>query len=432
MRNIFHAGSSRSASSVSAPVAGGESSQRASSATWAGPISVSSVKSQHTQELEETRTMLDFHKGLVQSLGHDLQKCETEFAKIKDIQAEQKQQIDQQQAEIKSLHSTKAHLERKVNDLKQEVSNDEQRITELLNEVNSFRHKNAIKGRQTIDLGGIDKDALISHLQTENACLTQESLDHNKQLQALASEHTHKMQELEAWHDAKLAEHDAEFELQRDDIERLTSDLAKAKSEVQLKHLRDAMAYTQDLGNNGAMVHRDGVEVEYHHLTTLCRIAKAQEEELARLRAANALLKETQKQEARTVKFPHDGPKHAQGRKHNSLTLGGLPPRAHAHGLGMGPMTAPARPLTPHMDTRPATPTTPMTPCQRVVSEVLSPAVYVPQPSKRSRVVPRGERQQEGVSDATPKVAVRVHGAPTTAVHPVGMGEREVYEYLFG
>lgn len=99
------------------------------------------------------------------------------------------------------------------------------------------------------------------------------------------------------------AEHDAEFELMREDISRerervekkwfgkssVRSRSAGAECPIQNEQLREAITYTELLASSGR-VHRIGLEVELHHLRVLCQLAKAQEEVIAKLRVSNAQL----------------------------------------------------------------------------------------------------------------------------------------------
>lgn len=325
--------------------------------------------------MEEAQEMLKFHKGLVQSLGDDLQKCEKRLEKVTTVSIEQERQIDSQQAMIDILRCAKKHLRDKVGGLKERLTLSEQRVVELIDAVKSFRGKNIANAEPTVDLSGIVKDALIEHLESEVATLTKDSLEHDERFEAFKFRYEQKMKQDKAEYDQHVAALEAEAKLQSEALSdervlnvKLTSHLAnvtrenrsfqdklarqadtvETKTESRSKQLKDAMAYTVSLANSDCE-QREGKEVEIYQLFTLCRLAGSQEAEIVQLRAENSLLKdESESSSAQPAKFLPSTitpPKYPKRSKRNLLSL--QVKTVDGEQSPPGPHSAPAGPLTP-------------------------------------------------------------------------------------
>lgn len=326
MHSIFHASKKSSASIASAPVADAQSSQELvanpcsleASRPGAGLPSASSRSGSGENEpahhVDELRTKVHYYDSLFPKLDEHVKRYEAEIEQVRTLSIEKERQIDIQEAEIDRLRSAKTSLEHQVAELDEQVTRGEQRVDELVKVVNSLRSQNVSKDSQNVDLSDIARNALMDHLESENIRLTQEGLDQEKLLNVHASDHEHAVRRLEADHDAELNLMLHNLQEERATTERLTVKLEQvtrekariekdtsskavleeldreARSKKQSKQLQDAIAYTDALGNS-ARLRQNGVEVEYHHMATLCRIAQAQEKNITRLSTATEQLK---------------------------------------------------------------------------------------------------------------------------------------------
>ncbi|KAJ4356146.1 uncharacterized protein N0V89_004176 [Didymosphaeria variabile] len=270
-----------------------------------------------SSELKDVQELLDFHKYLVQSLGEDLQKCATELEKVKELSGNQEVQIHTQQTKIERFVYQNTDLKRRVAELKNQVREDNSRIDELVKAINSLRNRNdqtndAHSG--PIPLDGIVKDALIEQLEGDVERLTQDGFNHDRDMQNLASTHRQVLHELDkqvydllgeleheryivAKNMAELIEMTKLKEAVEEELQqRIVRDALGSQgtstsnnADAQSEQLKQAMTYTEELCHSQGLF-QNGKEVELFHLSNLCSLAYAQEETIARLRAANAEL----------------------------------------------------------------------------------------------------------------------------------------------
>ncbi|KAL1606812.1 hypothetical protein SLS60_004219 [Paraconiothyrium brasiliense] len=308
MWNHFRNGSSRSSSNASGPVVVARSDM-------SGVSVRSSNSSLKGHELKDMQELLDFHKSLVQSLGEDLHKRASELVKVKKLTANQEVQIDTQQAEVERLIDQNTDLKRRVAELKKQVHEGNSRIDELVKAINSSRNRDSQTDgvhSGSIPLDGIVKDALIEQLESDVERLTQDGLDHDRDVQALASTHQQMVNELnkqvstlrgDLEHEryiiaknmvdfietTKLKEAAEEKLQQRIVRDALGSQGEYNSADAQSEQLKQAISYAEELRHSQRLF-QDGKEVELFHLSNLCGLAQAQEKTIARLRAANVEL----------------------------------------------------------------------------------------------------------------------------------------------
>lgn len=292
--------SSRSSSSTSVLAAFAQSSPTASVRS-----SKSIQPSQQPSELKDLQELLNFHKGLVQNLGHDL----VEMDKLKYLSLKQESRLDTQQATIERLSSQNTHYKRRVAELETQVREDKARINELITSIKNLRKFNVQSqksGDHMVPLDGIIKDALIEQFESDVERLTQQVFDHDRETQALVSLHERDVGDLErrieslrndlrheqsvvTMHmrsQAKITK--ARQAVQQSDLNRQALDSlgksggASARDET----LTQALAHTKELSRSERLT-TDGKEIELHHMQNLCGVAQAQAEEIALLRAAN-------------------------------------------------------------------------------------------------------------------------------------------------
>ena len=424
MRSIFHAANIRPASVASAPVADVHSSQLVADSlsseargSRAG-LSASSVEHQPDHPVDDDlRIKLAWYDGLFPKLDEHAKKYEAEMENMRNLLAEKERQIDAQRATIDHFQSANSSLERHVTKLKEQMIHGEQRIDELVNVVNSMRSQNVTKGVQDVPLSDIARNAIMEHLESENIRLTQEGLDLEKLVSILTFDHEQALRRLGVGNHAELDSIRRDLQREQATSEHLTLVLAqvtrekehiekemasriileeldkKAKLKTQSKQLQDAIAYTKVLGSS-ARLRQNGVEVEFHHMATLCGIAHTQEKDIERLHAAveqlraeNQHLKRetpsalpTGLSQNRTITFADQLPLRAEVsnpvsttvarptsssrrrlQKRWSLSLQDLPPRAQHDNLSTA-RDVNSDSIDSAMDTPSITPTTPSTP----------------------------------------------------------------------